>query len=112
VGAKVCTRLPDAGLLREPAGAAEREIKRDTSVVGISFNNVSISWLVGAMVLEQSNEWRAAAAAICTLRVCTPSTILCPLGCPLWCTEYRASQLYLGCGPPPIWDTTRIQDQP
>jgi len=41
----------------KPAAAQNAEIKRRTNVVGIFPNDASIVRLVGAMMLEQNDEW-------------------------------------------------------
>ena len=40
-----------------PLERLNAEIKRRTNVVGIFLNGAAITWLVGAMMLEQNDEW-------------------------------------------------------
>jgi hypothetical protein len=44
-------------LLDEPAGADQQEIKRRSNVVGIFPDDASVIRLVGAVLLEQHDEW-------------------------------------------------------
>ena len=55
-------------------------------------NDASIIRLVGAIMLEQNDEWSLNRRY--RQRACRRFAILFPLGCPLWLAEYRASQLF------------------
>jgi len=42
----------------QPVGASEKEVKRRANVVGIFPNEASVKRLVGAILLEQNDEWQ------------------------------------------------------
>ena len=89
-----------------PLERRNAEIKRRTNVVGIFPNDASIVRLVGAMMLEQNDEW-SSTGAICSLRGCRPSAILRRLGCPLWLAEYPCNSAFSGLWIYTTgWDTT------
>lgn len=90
-----------------PLERLNAEIKRRTNVVGIFPNDASIVRLVGAMMLEQNDEWSLNRRYM-QLEGCTRSAILPRLGCPLWLAEYRASQLSPGCGLTPCAGTRPV----
>ena len=48
------------------------EIKRRTEVVGIFPNDEAITWLVGAILLEQNDEWAVQRARYMTLETIAP----------------------------------------
>ena len=82
------------------------EIKRRTNVVGIFPNDASITRLVGAMMLEQNDEWSLNRRYM-QLRACKPSAILFRLGCPLWLAEYPCISAFSGLWTYTTgWDTT------
>ena len=76
----------DADYSTYPLERLNAEIKRRTRVAGIFPNDASITRLVGAMMLEQNDEW-SLTGATCSLRACSPSAILFLLGSPQWLAE-------------------------
>jgi transposase-like protein len=57
---KAKTGIPDTNPIERPNG----EIKRRTNVIGIFPNEEAIVRLVGAILLEQNDEWAAQRAAL------------------------------------------------
>ena len=55
-----------------PLGRLNGEIKRRTDVVGIFPNEAAITRLVGALLLEQSDEWAVRRARYLTLETMAP----------------------------------------
>ena len=74
-----------------PLERLNAEIKRRTRVVGIFPNDAAIVRLVGAMMLEQNDEW-SLNRDTCSLKACRPSAILPRLGCQQWHAEQCVSQ--------------------
>ena len=62
-------------------------------MVGIFPNDASITRLVGAMMLEQNDEWSLNRRYMQLEGLQTLSDTV-RLGCPLWLAEYRAPQLF------------------
>ena len=60
------------------------EIKRRTDVVGIFPNEDAIIRLVGAILLEQNDEWAVQRARYMTLETIARSAIIPSSSCPLW----------------------------
>ncbi len=56
--------------------------------MGIFPNDPAITRLVGAMLLEQSDEWTLQRRS-CSLKACNPSAILPQLACQLYSAEHR-----------------------
>ena len=69
-----------------PLERLNAEIKRRTNVVGIFPNDASITRLVGAMMLEQNDEWSLNRRYM-QLEGFRLSVILSRLGCPQWHAE-------------------------
>ena len=57
-----------------PIERVNGEIKRRTEVVGIFPNDEAITRLVGAILLEQNDEWAVQRARYLTLETITPSS--------------------------------------
>ena len=53
---------------------AQREIKRRSDIVGISPNKAAVTRLIGALPLEQNDEWAVQRARYMTLQTITPSS--------------------------------------
>ena len=60
------------------------EIKRRTDVVGIFPNEAAITRLVGAILLEQNDEWAVQRARYMTLETIAPSAMIPSSACPSW----------------------------
>ena len=67
----------------QPAGAANKEIKRRTNVVGIFPNEAAVTRLVGVLMLEQNDGW-AITGRYMTLKtvaaICDTALITAPMG--------------------------------
>ncbi len=66
------------------------EIKRRTDVVGVFPNEAAVFRLVGAILLEQSDEWAMQRARDMTLETITALDDTAPSGCPPWPTDRRS----------------------
>jgi len=73
------------------------EIKRRTNIVRIFPNDTAIVRLMGAVMLEQNDEWSLNRRYMQLEGGCKPSAILVCLGCPQWPSESRALKLSSGC---------------
>jgi putative transposase len=62
----------DQDLLDQPNRAAQRRIKRGTNVIGIFSNDDAIIRLVGAILMEQNDEWTVQRARYMTLETIAP----------------------------------------
>ena len=69
------------------------EIKRRTEVVGIFPNEAAITRLVGAILLEQNDEWAVQRARYITLESIAPVSDVQSSGCPPWWPERSDSGL-------------------
>ena len=65
-------RCPRLHRQHEPTGRLNGEIKRRTEVVGIFPNEAAITRLVGAILLEQNDEWAVQRARYMTLESIAP----------------------------------------
>ena len=63
------------------------EIKRRTEVVGIFPNEAAITRLVGAILLEQNDEWAVQRSRYMTLRPSRPSPMIPSSACQPWRTD-------------------------
>ena len=88
-----------------PLERLNAEIKRRTDVVGIFPNEAAITRLVGALLLEQSDEW-SCSVVTCSLKDCRPSATIKPRGCPPWSTEHRSRPNQNHDSYTTSWDTT------
>jgi hypothetical protein len=97
-----------------PLERLNAEIKRRTNVVGIFPNDAAITRLVGAMLLEQNDEWCLNGRYMRSLKACKASAILPRLGCLQFSAEYRASQPFRVHGLTPRHGTRsrRLSDLP
>jgi len=70
-----------------PLERVSKEIKRRADVAGISPDGAAVVRLVGALMLEQPDEWAVngpSAVATSAWKAPPGSPILIPLGCPPW----------------------------
>ncbi len=79
---------PSANPQHQSARKLNAEVKRRTDVVGIFPNEAAITRLVGALLLEQNDEWHCNVAT-CSLKACNLSATINPLGCPLSSAEHE-----------------------
>ena len=77
---------PGQAPLDQPARTRQREIKRRTNVVGIFPNEDAITRLVGAVLLEQNDEWTVGRRYM-TLESIAPLMTIPRSSCPPWQPE-------------------------
>jgi len=70
-----------------PLERLNAEVKRRTMSWDLP-NDASITRLVGALLLEQNDEWQLQRRT-CSLKACRLSATIKPLGCPQWSTEHE-----------------------
>ena len=66
-----------------PLGRVNSEIKRRPDVVGVFPNEAAITRLVGAILLEQNDEWAVQRARYMTLEPSHQCAMISPSCCPL-----------------------------
>ena len=67
------------------------EIKRRSEVVGIFPNEAAITRLIGALLLEQNDEWAAQRARYMGLETIAPSAMMSPSACHPWQPDRAAN---------------------